>query len=156
MTGGVGRVLAVDLGSKRTGIALSDPTGTIASPLETVESTGARRAAAHIAELCGRHDVETVVVGWPRNMDGSFGKAAREAEAFAERLRAVLRIPVELWDERLSSAAAERTLIEAGVRREERRRARDRVAAAVILQGYLDARRKSLAQNGSGHNEERL
>ena len=137
----MGRVLAIDLGTKRIGIALSDPTATVASPLETLPATGLRRAADQVSELCRRHDVETVVVGWPRNMDGSQGPAAREAEAFAERLRAALRVPVELWDERLSTAAAERTLLEAGLRREKRRESRDRVAAALILQSYLDAHR---------------
>ena len=135
----MGRVLAIDLGTKRIGIALSDPTATVASPLETFPATGPRRAVDRVSELCRRHDVETVVVGWPRNMDGSRGPAAREAEAFAERLRAALRVPVELWDERLSTAAAERALLEAGLRRDKRRESRDRVAAALILQGYLDA-----------------
>jgi putative pre-16S rRNA nuclease len=156
----VGRVLAIDLGTKRIGIALSDPTAMIATPLETITGAGGRRAAERVADLCRRHDVAAVVVGWPRNMDGSRGPAARQAEAFAERLRTALSVPVELWDERLSTAAAERALIEADVRREERRRSRDRVAAAVILQGYLDARRAAagaggLSQNESGHNEER-
>lgn len=137
----MGRILAIDLGTKRIGIALSDPTAMIASPLETITGVGERRAAERIADLCRRHDVGAIVVGWPRNMDGSRGPAARQAEAFAERLRTALPVPVELWDERLSTAAAERTLIEADVRREERRHSRDRVAAAVILQGYLDARR---------------
>ncbi|MHB8732062.1 MAG: Holliday junction resolvase RuvX [bacterium] len=156
MTGGpTGRILAIDLGTKRIGIALSDPTAMIATPLETLTGLGERRAAAHVAELCRRHDVAAVIVGWPRNMDASRGPAARQAEAFADRLRTLLPVPVELWDERLSTAAAERALIEADVRREERRRSRDRVAAALILQGYLDARRTSLGQIQSGHNEER-
>lgn len=151
----MGRILAIDLGTRRIGVALSDPTGTIAAPLETITPAGERRAAERVADLCRSHDVAAVVVGWPRNMDGSRGPAARQAEAFAERLRTVLTVPVELWDERLSTAAAERTLIEADVRREERRRTRDRVAAAVILQGYLDAQRIRLRQIESGHNEER-
>lgn len=138
----MGRVLAIDLGTKRIGIALSDPTATVASPLDTLPATGRRRAADQVSELCRRHGVETVVVGWPRNMDGSLGHAAREAEDFAERLRATLQVPVELWDERLSTAAAERALLEAGLRRDKRRQSRDRVAAALILQSYLDAHRR--------------
>jgi putative Holliday junction resolvase len=82
------------------------------------------------------------VVGWPRNMDGSRGPAAQHAEAFAARLRGELPMPVELWDERLSTAAAERALIEAGTRRGKRREGRDRVAASLFLQAYLDARRR--------------
>ena len=150
-----GRILAIDPGTRRIGVALSDPTATIATPLETITAAGERRAAEQVAQLCRRHKVALVVVGWPRNMDGSRGPSARQAEALAERLRAAVSVPVELWDERLSTAAAERTLIETDVRRDERRRSRDRVAAAVILQGYLDARRNRLSQIAPGHNEER-
>jgi putative Holliday junction resolvase len=150
------RILAIDHGTKRIGVALSDPTATIATALDTITAPGgsARRAAELVADLCRRHSVVRVIVGWPRNMDGSRGAAARQAEAFAERLRTALSVPVELWDERLSTVAAERILIEGGVRRDERRRSRDRLAAAVILQGYLDARRPGLGQIESGHNEE--
>jgi putative Holliday junction resolvase len=148
----VSRILALDLGARRIGVALSDPSGTIATPLETFTTTGARRAVEQVRELCRRHDVALIVVGWPRNMDGSLGPAARQAEAFAERLRAAGPVPVDLWDERLSTAAAERALLEADVRRGARRRARDRVAAALILQGYLEARRNRLSRPASGHN----
>lgn len=138
---GSGRVLALDLGTKRIGVALSDPSGIIASPLETIVAAGERRAVEQIVALCRRHGVARAVVGWPRNMDGSRGPAAQRAEAFAERLRRALGIPVVLWDERLSTAAAERALIEAGARRDERRETRDRLAAALFLQAYLDAQR---------------
>ena len=135
------RILALDPGTRRIGVALSDPSATIATPLETITAVGGRRAVEQVAALCRRHDVALVVVGWPRNMDGSRGPAAERAEAFAARLRETVPVPVELWDERLSTVAAERTLIEAGARRERRRETRDRVAASLILQGYLDARR---------------
>jgi putative Holliday junction resolvase len=151
------RILAIDHGTRRIGIAISDPTATIATPLETITPAGgsARRAVEQVADLCRRHDVALIVVGWPRNMDGSRGPAARQAEAFADRLRNATTVPVELWDERLSTVEAERTLIEAGVRREERRRSRDRTAAALFLQTYLDARKPRLDQIESGHNEQR-
>lgn len=150
-----GRFLAIDLGTRRIGVALSDPTATIATPLETITAPGgsARRALEFVADLCRRHAVARVIVGWPLNMDGSRGAAARQAEAFAARLRTALLLPVDLWDERLSTVTAERALMEAGARREERRRSRDRVAAALILQGYLDARRGGLGQIESGHKE---
>lgn len=148
----MGRILALDLGARRIGVALSDPSGTIAAPLDTLTATGMRRAVEQVKELCHRHDVILVVVGWPRNMDGSRGPAALQAEALAERLRAAA-VPVDLWDERLSTAAAERVLLEADVRRGARRRVRDRVAAALILQGYLEARRNRLSRPSSGHNE---
>jgi putative Holliday junction resolvase len=136
-----GRVLAVDLGTRRIGVALSDPTGLIATPLQTLPFTGKRRAVEDVAALCRRYGVAAVVVGWPLNMDGTRGPAAAGAEGFADRLRSAADITVELWDERLSTAAAERALLEAGARRDVRRQARDRIAAAVILQGYLDAQR---------------
>jgi putative Holliday junction resolvase len=110
--------------------------------LETIAVSRKGGAVQHIADLCRRRNVGRVVVGWPRNMDGSRGPAARHVEVFAARLRASLSVPVELWDERLSTAAAERALIEAGARRGERREGRDRVAASLFLQSYLDARRR--------------
>jgi putative Holliday junction resolvase len=138
----VTRILGVDLGTKRIGVALSDPTGTVASPLATIPHRSLREDVEQVAALCAAHGVASVVVGWPRNMDGTSGQAARQAEGFAERLRAQTGLPVELWDERLSTVAAERAMIRGGARRAERREARDRVAAAVVLQSCLDARRR--------------
>ena len=92
-----------------------------------------------------------VVVGWPRNMDGTSGPPARRAEVFAQALGRALSVPVELWDERLSSVAADRALLEADVTRRRRRDLRDRVAAALILQGWLDARARGLPAPSSGH-----
>ena len=136
-------LLGIDLGSKRIGVALSDPTGTLASPVATVLHRSGREDVARVATLCTEHHVSAVVVGWPRNMDGTSGAAARQAEQFAERLRALTGLPVHLWDERLSTVAAERTLVELGARRRRRREVRDRVAAAVLLQAYLDARARA-------------
>jgi putative holliday junction resolvase len=136
-------VLGLDVGTRRIGAALSDPTGTIATPLATISHQSARRDMDRIAELCSAHGVDRIVVGYPRNMDGTSGPAARRARAFAEALRRRVPIPVEEWDERLSTVEADRALIHAGVRRMERREVRDRVAAGFILQGYLDARRNA-------------
>jgi putative Holliday junction resolvase len=134
------RVLAVDLGSRRIGLALSDSTGTVATPFDTIPHRERRRDLEAVAAVARAHGVERIVVGWPRNMDGTLGPAATRAEAFAGALRGIARVPVDLWDERLSTAAAERALREASVRRDRRRAVRDRVAAALILQGYLAAR----------------
>ncbi len=147
------RFLGVDLGSRRIGIAASDPTGTVASPLLTLLHRGPRDAVDRIAALCREHEIAGVVVGWPRNMDGTSGPAAGRAEAFARALRRAASVPVELWDERLTTVQAERALIEGAVRRVERRTVRDRVAAALILQGYLDARARSLAATRPGHKQ---
>ena len=133
------RVLAVDLGSRRIGVALSDPTGTVAAPLETIAHRERRKDIAAVAALARAHGVARIVLGWPRNMDGTSGPAARRAEAFAEALRRVAGVPVDLWDERLSTVAADRALRDADVKRERRRALRDQIAAALILQSYLDA-----------------
>jgi len=133
-------ILGLDLGERRIGVALSDPTGTVAVPLLTISHTALRRDLAEVAHLAKSRRVERIVVGWPRNMDGTSGPAARRAEAFVRALRGLVDVPVDLWDERLSTAAAERALIEAGARREHRRAVRDRVAAALIVQSYLEAR----------------
>jgi len=137
------RVLGLDVGTRRIGAALGDPTGTIATPLATISHQSSRHDLDRIAELCAVHGVDRIVVGCPRNMDGTIGPAAQRARAFAQALRKRVRIPVDEWDERLSSVEADRALIHAGVRRLERREVRDRVAAGLILQGYLDARRNA-------------
>lgn len=134
------RVLGVDLGTVRIGIALSDPTGAVASPLDTIIHRDRRKDLAAVAAVARAHRVERIVVGWPRNMDGTAGPAAKRAEAFADSLRQMVDVPVDLWDERLSTVAAERILRDANVRRERRSSIRDRVAAAIILQAYLAVR----------------
>lgn len=133
-----GRVLALDLGDVRIGVAISDEDRRVAVPLGTVR-TGAPRDLHTIAELVREHDVALVVVGHPLSLSGERGDAARKAETFAEALRGVLPVPVALQDERLSTVEAERALREAGARGRRRRRAVDRSAATVILQAYLDA-----------------
>ena len=143
-------VLGIDLGTKRIGVALSDPTEILASPLGTVPARSSRADVAHLVALCTEHHVTGVVVGWPRNMDGTRGPAAERAEEFADRLRAATGLPVHLWDERLSTVAAERALIDAGARRRRRRDVRDRVAAVFFLQAFLDARARRLTIDASG------
>lgn len=146
-----GRILGLDLGEKRLGIALSDPSRTVASPLATIPHRSQREDIERIAALSREHEVAAVVVGWPRNMDGTSGPPARRAEVFAQALRRALAVPVELWDERLSTVAADRALIEGNVARRRRRALRDRVAAALILQAWLDARTRGLPAPSSGH-----
>jgi putative Holliday junction resolvase len=132
------RVLGVDVGSHRIGVAVSDPTGMIAQSLVVIPRTGWRAVASEIRRLAQEYSVERVVVGLPLRMDGTEGDAAREAKAFAQRLRGVLDVPVVMQDERLSTAEAERALVAQEVRREKRRKRRDAVAAALFLQTYLD------------------
>jgi len=136
------RTLGVDLGSKRIGIAVSDPTGTIASPLTVVHRSGSRRRDLdEIARIAHDEDVELIVVGLPLTLRGEVGHAAEAAVAEAARLATVVAVPVETHDERLTTVTAERSMIDAGMRGEERRRVVDKVAAAVMLQSWLDTRR---------------
>jgi putative Holliday junction resolvase len=132
------RILAVDPGTKRVGLALSDPSGTIASALATVEAEPSSTLAARLAAIAKEHEVERVIVGLPRRLDGSRGPEAASAERLAAEIRAAVQLPVETVDERLTTAAAERSLIEGGVSREKRRQAIDRVAATILLQSHLD------------------
>ena len=136
------RVLAVDLGTHRLGLALSDPSGTLAAPLVTIAHRDRQSDLSQIVRVAEAHQVERIVVGCPRNMDGTKGPAALRAEAFAAALRRMVRTPVEMWDERLTTVSAERLLVASDVRRTRRREVRDRVAAAFILQAYLDAQRR--------------
>lgn len=138
-TTGLGRVLGLDLGDVRIGVAISDPERRFAVPLGTVH-TGAPADLKAVAELVREHDVGLVVVGHPLLMSGGVGDRARKAEAFAGALRGFVEVPVVLQDERLSTVEADRALREAGASGRERRRAVDRSAATVILQSYLDAR----------------
>jgi putative holliday junction resolvase len=137
----IGRVLAVDLGDKRIGLAVSDALGLTAQGLETLERHGGKADLEALRAACAEREVASVVVGLPRNMDGSEGPRAQKSRAFARQLHEALGLPVFLWDERLSTAEAERVLIAADVSRQKRRLAIDRMAAQVILQGYLEAGR---------------
>jgi putative holliday junction resolvase len=133
-----GRVLGLDLGDVRIGVAISDPDRRLALPLGTIH-TGAPADLKAVASLVREHDVTLVVVGHPLLLSGEAGQRARHAEAFTEALRSFLDVPVVLHDERLSTVEAERALREAGARGRRRRAAVDRSAATVILQAHLDA-----------------
>lgn len=139
------RVLGVDLGEKRIGLALSDELGILASPLEVFEFENRPAALQYISEVAKRRQVGEVVIGLPLDMSGSRGVMAEAAEAFAGELREMVEIPVVCWDERLTTAQAERAMLEADTSRAGRRRQIDMVAAALMLQAYLDLRRSKEA-----------
>lgn len=145
-----GRILAVDYGRRRLGLALSDPLGWSARPLGVLVRRGFEADVERLAALCREHGVVRVVVGLPVRLGGEAGPEAAEALRFAARLARELDVPVEPWDERLTSRAAERLLVEAGVRRRRRRTRVDAVAAALILQGYLERRRRAGGPEGEG------
>ena len=131
-------ILGVDLGEARTGIALSDDLRMLAHPLETIASASVNKVAQRVQKIVSERQVDCVVVGLPRQMNGSLGPAARNAQHFVERLRSLVSCDVVTWDERLSTVAAERALRDAGRKTRETRGIRDQVAAQIILQGYLD------------------
>ncbi|MCH8190968.1 MAG: Holliday junction resolvase RuvX [Chloroflexi bacterium] len=135
------RVLAVDVGERNIGIAVSDPTGTFASPVAVVKSVGPNRDVARVIELAREQEAQQIVVGIPISLDGVRREQAQRVEAFCDRLRAHADIPVVTWDERLTTVEAERRMREAGLSSRKRRERRDSAAAAVILQAYLESLR---------------
>lgn len=141
------RVLGIDPGTKRVGIAVSDPTGTVAQPLSWIATEPEATLVERLTRLAREQEAQELVVGLPWRMDGSQGPEARAARQLAGRLREASGLPVTLVDERLTSVAAERALIAAGERRERRRQLSDQVAAALLLQGHLDSAR---ARRGRG------
>jgi putative Holliday junction resolvase len=134
------RVLGIDVGSVRIGLAISDETCTIASAVATVPNE-ARTLWTRLEREIEDREVDRVVIGLPRSLDGSEGEAAQSARAFAAELARRTTRPIELWDERFTTTIAERSLIESGLRRKKRREVIDSVAAAVLLQSWLDSRR---------------
>jgi putative holliday junction resolvase len=132
------RVLGIDHGTKRVGLALSDETGTIAQPLEFLPAEPAEKLLGRLQEIVAERKAEEVLVGIPRNMNGTYGPAAEKVREFVAALQNVLTVPVKTWDERLTSVQANRILIETGMRREKRRERVDQTAAAILLQSYLD------------------
>jgi len=135
------RILAVDHGEKRIGLALSDPTATIASPLKVIHHVSRLIDAAQVADLAAHHEVGLIVVGQSYDEDGNPNPAGRRAGRFADELRNQTNIPIEMWDESNSTQIARAARIELGVSRKKRSGHQDEYAAVVILQSYLEAKR---------------
>ena len=136
------RVMGLDYGSKTVGVAISDPLGITAQGIETItrkEENKLRKTLARIEELVKEYEVETIVLGLPKNMNNTMGERAEKSLELKEMLERRIGIPVVMWDERLTTLSAERTLMESGVRREDRKKYVDKIAAVFILQGYLDS-----------------
>jgi putative holliday junction resolvase len=134
------RVLAIDHGTKRMGIALSDETATIAQPLEFIPAEPFNDFLTRLKQLLTEKQVDQILIGMPRNMDGSYGPAALKVQEFVAVLKETIAVPIKTWDERLTSAQANRMLIQAEVRRDKRKQRVDAAAAAILLQSYLDSR----------------
>lgn len=140
------RIMGLDFGSKTVGVAVSDPLGLTAQGVEIIRRTSEnklRRTLARIEELVKEYEVTCIVLGYPKNMNNTVGERAEKSLAFKEMLERRTGLPVIMWDERLTTVAANRTLIESGVRREDRKEYVDMIAAVYILQGYLDSRART-------------
>lgn len=132
------RSLGLDIGDKRIGVALSDPEGILASPLTIINCSDTRADVEAIVNIVSLYQVNQIIVGLPRSMNGSLGKQAEKVGAFAENLRSHTEVPVEFRDERLSTVSAKRLMRTAGGKRTRKKAEDDAIAAALILQGYLD------------------
>ena len=135
------RVLGLDVGERRIGVALSDIEGLLARPLTVVVVSDEQKALQDISELCNSNKVECVVVGLPKSLDGTIGRQAERVQQFCGKLAGFVKLPIETWDERFSTVEAERAMIAAGTKRGKKKQLRDSIAAAIILQGYLDRKR---------------
>jgi len=133
------RILALDHGTKRVGVAVSDPMKMIAQPLEFIAPEPFAAFLQRLHVLILEKEVELILIGMPRNMDGSYGPAALKVQEFVAVLKESIAVPIKLWDERLTSAQANRFLIAAQVRRSKRKEKVDQTAAAILLQSYLDS-----------------
>ncbi|EHF3619560.1 Holliday junction resolvase RuvX [Listeria innocua] len=134
------RIMGLDVGSKTVGVAISDPLGWTAQGVETIQIDESRKQFGYdrVKELVLEYEVEKVVVGLPKNMNNTIGPRAESSKIYAEVLESRIGLPIVLWDERLTTSAAERTLIEADVSRKKRKEVIDKLAAVMILQSYLD------------------
>jgi putative holliday junction resolvase len=133
------RILAIDHGTRRMGIAISDELKLIAQPLEFIPAEPFAAFLARLKQLLQEKEVEMILIGMPRNMDGSYGPAALKVQEFMAVLKTAVAIPMLAWDERLTSSQANRYLIQGNVRREKRKQKVDAIAAAILLQSYLDS-----------------
>ena len=143
----VARILAVDYGEKRIGLAVSDELGITASPLMTLARRSDDETVRQIAQLASKLRVTQIVVGLPRRTDAQEGEMERQVKAFAEKLRQEVSVPVVLFDERFTTRIAEQVLLEADLSRRKRKQVRDRLAAVILLQSFLEAQRMSGWQN---------
>ena len=141
------RILGLDFGQKTIGVAVCDPFGWTAQGLEIIrreDEENLKKSIERIKAICKEYEVESIVLEYPKNMNNTLGERVEKTEAFKKRLEKEIKLPVELWDERLSTVAAERGLLEADLSRAKRKQVIDKMAAVFILQGYLDSKSKKL------------
>ena len=136
-----GRIMGLDIGDKTIGVAVSDLMGLTAQGITTIKRVGKKKDIEAIKQIIAEKQVNKIVSGLPKNMNGTVGPQGEKVQKFCELLKEETNLPIEFWDERLSTVAAERSLIEGNVRRENRKKVIDMLAAVIILQGYLDRQR---------------
>ena len=137
-----GRIMGLDIGDKTIGVAVSDLMGLTAQGVTTIKRVGKKKDIEAIKQIIAEKQVNKIVSGLPKNMNGTVGPQGEKVQKFCELLKEETNLPIEFWDERLSTVAAERSLIEGNVRRENRKKVIDMLAAVIILQGYLDSKSK--------------
>ena len=137
------RILGLDLGQKTIGVAISDPLGFTAQGLTTIRRNNKGKDIEDLKKICDDYSVETIVIGLPKNMNGTIGESGERVLALAELIKEKTHLPIEMWDERLTTVAAHRAMLEADLSRGKRKKIVDKVAATYILQGYLDKLRLS-------------
>ncbi len=142
------RILALDMGEKNIGVAVSDPLEITAQGVTVIRRSSIKKDLARLRELIQEYAVEKIVLGYPLNMDGSAGEKAREILVLKEKLANTFSLPVVIWDERLTTVAAQRTLLDAGLRRAHRKKVIDKVAAVLILESYMQSKPAMDEQNG--------
>ena len=137
------RILGLDVGSKTIGVAISDPLGWTAQGIDTIRRKNKEQDIELVHKICKDYGVETIVIGLPKNMNGTIGESGERVLALAELIKEKTNLPIEMWDERLTTVAAHRAMLEADISRGKRKKIVDKVAATYILQGYLDKLRLS-------------
>ena len=133
------RVLGLDVGDRTIGVAVSDPLGFTAQGITTIRRKSIETDIAQIVDICSQYNVETIVSGLPKNMNGTIGEQAQKVQSFCEVLKETVNIEIKFWDERLTTVAAHRVMLEADMSRKKRKSIVDKIAATYILQGYLDS-----------------
>lgn len=133
------RVLGLDVGEKTIGVAVSDPLGFTAQGIKTIHRKGKKTDIEELKQICIQYEVDTIVVGLPKNMNGTIGPQGEKVMSFSEFIKEHTNLPIKLWDERLTTVAAHRAMLEADLSRAKRKKIVDKMAASFILQGYLDS-----------------
>lgn len=132
------RILGLDIGSKTIGVAISDPLGWTAQGITTIRRGKKEKDLEDIKKICNEYSVETIVIGLPKNMNGTIGESGEKVQEFSELIKEYTGVKVEMWDERLTTVAAHKAMLEADLSRGKRKKIVDKIAAIYILQGYLD------------------